>query len=262
MAPPDKSIKWDLILSIVIPVKDEAEDIAALAEELEAAMAPVAYSWECIWVDDGSTDGTLSELQALNTRHVRHRYIALSRNYGQAAALYAGFCNAKGRLLATMDGDGQNDPNDLPLLVNCLLEEDLDMVNGVRVRRRDTFVRRMSSRIANGFRNWVTGEQVRDVGCSLRVFRHSCVSHIPVFGGMHRFLPTLVRINGFSRIVEMPVHHRPRRHGQTKYGIHNRLWVGLADTLAVRWMQARMVHVRTENISLSKFTSGEEDTVE
>jgi dolichol-phosphate mannosyltransferase len=259
LVPPDKSVQWDLDLSIIIPVKDEAENIAELAEELEASMALVSCSWECIWVDDGSTDSTLLELIMLSRRQPRHEYIALSGNYGQAAALYTGFCHARGRLLGTMDGDGQNDPKDLPILVNRLLQGGLDMVNGIRQQRKDTFVRKISSRIANGFRNRVTGENVTDVGCSLRVFRHSCVRDIPPFKGMHRFLPTLIRIYGCSKIVEVPVRHRPRKHGNTKYGIHNRLWVGLMDTLAVRWMQTRMVYAEVKSGSFSNATSGKED---
>jgi dolichol-phosphate mannosyltransferase len=259
MVPAGESPQWELDLSIIIPVKDEAENIGNLAGELEAAMASVSYSWECIWVDDGSTDRTLEELLALNQRRPQHQYIVLSQNCGQAAALYTGFCSARGGLLATMDGDGQNDPEDLPVLVNRLVLDGLDMVQGVRQQRKDTFVRRASSRIANAFRNCLTGENIADVGCSLRVFRHSCVKHVPAFKGMHRFLPTLIRNQDYARIVEMPVYHRPRKHGKTKYGIHNRLWVGLMDTLAVRWMQTRMVHTKVESTSFSNHTSSNED---
>jgi glycosyltransferase involved in cell wall biosynthesis len=259
MVPADKNPQWDLDLSIIIPVKDEVENIASLAEELEAAIASVSYSWECIWVDDGSTDSTIEQLKALNQRCPRHQYIVLSRNYGQAAALYTGFCNARGCLFATIDGDGQNDPEDLPVLVNRLVQDGLDVVQGVRQERKDTFIRRASSRIANAFRNCVTGENIADVGCSLRVFRHACVRHVSAFKGMHRFLPTLIRNQGYSKIVEMPVCHRPRKYGKTKYGIHNRLWVGLMDTLAVRWMQTRMVHAKVESTSFSNFTSPNEE---
>ncbi|MCJ7772652.1 MAG: glycosyltransferase family 2 protein [Desulfobacterales bacterium] len=237
----EKNGSWDLELSIIIPVKDEEENIARLAKEVNEAMASVPYSWECIWVDDGSTDTTLSELEKMNKEDPRHQFVTLSKNYGQSAALHSGFIFAKGRLLAPLDGDGQNDPNDLPALVKRLMEEDVDMVNGVRQKRRDSFIRKISSRIGNGFRNWLTGESVTDVGCSLRVFNHACAKNIPSFKGMHRFLPTLIRIGGCSKIIEMPVNHRPRKYGETKYGIGNRLWVGIKDTLAVRWMQSRMV---------------------
>jgi hypothetical protein len=124
-------------------------------------------------------------------------------------------------------------------MINRLKDEDADMVNGWRIKRKDTFFRKMASYVANSFRNWLTLDHVKDVGCSLRVFRHHCIKNIPIFKGMHRFLPTLVRMRGFSKIVEMPVHHHPRKFGATKYGINNRLWVGIADTLAIRWMRSR-----------------------
>ena len=238
-------------MSIIIPVRDEERNIAGLAEELTMTMCSTSWSWECLWIDDGSIDNTLSELQRINKKDARHQFIVLSRNYGQSAALSTGFSYARGEILVTLDGDGQNDPNDIPVLVRYLLENNADMVNGWRKRRRDTAVRKISSRIANAFRNRVTREQIRDVGCSMRVFRHRCVKGIPVFKGMHRFLPTLIRTGGCSRIVEMPVRHRPRAYGQTKYGIHNRLWVGLIDTLAVRWMQTRMVYPKVKTSSLN-----------
>lgn len=231
----------DLELSIVIPVKDEAETINGLAGEIDRAMSSVSYEWECVWVDDGSTDSTLSKLEALNRQNPCHQYVILSKNYGQSAALIAGFDVARGRLLATLDGDGQNDPRDLPGLAALLMEKNADMVNGVRRKRQDSFVRKISSKIGNGFRNILTGEQITDVGCSIRVFKYACVRHLPSFKGMHRFLPTLLRIGGCSKILEMPVNHRPREFGETKYGIKNRLWVGIVDTLAVRWMKSRMV---------------------
>lgn len=225
--------------SVVIPVRDEAANIAALGAELSATLDRLPEAWECVWVDDGSTDGTSAELARLAARDARHRRVALPGGHGQSAALATGFGAARGELFATLDGDGQSDPADLPRMVRLLREEGLDVVNGYRERRRDNRVRRLSSRIANGFRNRLTGEQVRDVGCSVRVFRRGAVEGLLVFRGMHRFLPTLMRMNGFGRIAEVPVNHRPRRHGQTKYGIGNRLWVGIADTLAVRWMQRR-----------------------
>jgi len=247
----NKSSPWNLDLSIVIPVRDEERNIAGLAEELTIAMRSTSWSWECLWIDDGSTDNTLSELQRINKKDTRHQFIVLSSNYGQSAAIYTGFSYARGEILVTLDGDGQNDPDDIPILVSCLLENNADMVNGWRKCRRDTAVRKISSCIANAFRNWVTREQIRDVGCSMRVFRHRCVEDIPVFKGMHRFLPTLIRTGWCSRIVEMPVRHRPRECGQTKYGIHNRLWVGLIDTLVVRWMQTRMVYPQVKETSLN-----------
>jgi glycosyltransferase involved in cell wall biosynthesis len=230
-----------LDLSIIVPVKDEEENIDILADEINQAMANLGLSWECVWIDDGSTDTTAARLKRLSENDPRHRYVLLARNFGQSAALSVGFKSATGNLVATLDGDGQNDPADIPRLIEILLQHDVDIVNGVRKKRHDSLIRKISSKIANNFRDWVTGDSVTDVGCSVRVFRSQCVERIPVFKGMHRFFPTLVRLQGFTRIMESPVNHRPRVRGKTKYGIQNRLWVGLADLAAVKWMQIRLV---------------------
>jgi len=230
-----------LDLSIIVPVKDEEENIDILADEINRAMESIGLSWECVWIDDGSTDTTAAKLKKLNENFPHHRFILFARNFGQSAALSVGFKSATGHIMATLDGDGQNDPADIPRLLEILQKHDADIVNGVRQKRNDTLVRKISSRIANNFRDWVTGDSVTDVGCSVRVFRSKCVERIPVFKGMHRFFPTLVRLQGFTRIMESPVNHRPRIRGKTKYGIQNRLWVGLADLAAVKWMQGRLV---------------------
>ena len=235
----EPATRYDLQLSIIIPVKDEDQNVAALAEEISNVLYTLSTFWECIWIDDGSTDTTLDEFAKINRKDTCHQFISLARNYGQSAALAVGFTSARGRILVTMDGDGQNDPKNIPAMINRLKDEDADMVNGWRIKRKDTFCRKMASYVANSFRNWLTRDHVKDVGCSLRVFRHHCIKNIPIFKGMHRFLPTLVRMRGFSKIVEMPVHHHPRKFGATKYGINNRLWVGIADTLAIRWMRSR-----------------------
>lgn len=226
-------------VSIVIPVKDEAESIEALAKELGSAMERQPWEWECIWVDDGSTDRSLSIIEELARRQgERHRFISFDKNRGQSAAFQAGFREARGAILATMDGDGQNDPSDIPKLIEPIRSGSIDMANGYRARRRDSFVRKIASRIANGFRNAVTGKTVRDVGCSTRAFRRECVANLPSFKGMHRFLPTLVAMQGF-RLGELPVNHRPRVRGNSKYTINNRLWVGLADTFGIFWLRKR-----------------------
>lgn len=228
-------------VSIIIPVKDEEENIDILANEVNVAMKNVNLSWECVWVDDGSTDTTAMKLKKLNEKNPRHRFVLLVHNFGQSAALSVGFKSAVGNIIATLDGDGQNDPADIPRLIELLQKNSADVVNGVRQKRHDSFVRKVSSRIANNFRDWVTGDKVTDVGCSIRVFRSQCVKRIPLFKGMHRFFPTLVKMQGFARIIELPVNHRPRMRGKTKYGIQNRLWVGLTDLVAVKWMQSRLV---------------------
>jgi dolichol-phosphate mannosyltransferase len=225
-------------VTIIIPVKDEGENITPLAEELTQVMEPQDWSWECLWVDDGSTDQTLAVLQTLVQSDPHHRYLSFQSNVGQSAALWAGFGSARGAVIATIDGDGQNDPADLPLLVDVVRRGDTDMANGYRQKRRDTVIRRISSRVANQFRTWMTGKSVRDVGCSTRAFRRECVAALPQFAGMHRFLPTLVMLQGF-RVAELPVNHRPRLQGNSKYTIGNRLWVGLADTFGVWWLRRR-----------------------
>jgi len=191
---------------------------------------------EFLFVDDGSRDGSLALLQGLAREDPCVRVLALDGNHGQSAAFDAGFRHARGEILVTMDADLQNDPADIPRLLPLLA--DADVVNGVRVKRRDGFVKRVSSRIANGVRNWLTGESVTDVGCSLRAMRAGYVARLKLYDGMHRFLPTLLRMEG-ARLAEVPVSHRPRRHGESKYGIWNRLGPGLLDLLAVRWMQRR-----------------------
>jgi len=231
------------LVSIIIPVKDEGDNILSLADEIAVALETYAWDWECVWVDDGSQDDTLSQLRSLHTREPRHTYVSFDRNHGQTAALLAGFRTARGQLLATLDGDGQNNPADLPAMIERILADQADMVHGVRVQRQDNWLRKLSSRIGNGFRNWLTREQVTDVGCSIRAFRRECVATFPPFEGLHRFFPTLVRMQGW-RTVEVPVRHRPRLKGTTKYGIGNRLWKGLLDAFAVRWMQWRQMQYR------------------
>jgi len=228
-------------VTVIVPAKNEAESIPVLAGEIETALDGTGMAWECLWIDDGSTDGTLEVLRGLHRRRAAHQFLSFDHNYGQSAALAAGFREAAGEILVTLDADLQNDPGDIPRLLAVLATTPVGMVNAVRARRHDSFTRRVSSRIANGFRNWVTHETVTDVGCSLRAFRADCVRDIPLFRGMHRFLPTFARLRG-HRIVEVPAAHRPRRYGRTKYGVNNRLWVGLLDTLWLRWLQER--HVR------------------
>ena len=245
-------------LSIIIPVKDEGENIDLLGNEINMAIENVTLPWECIWIDDGSTDTTVGELKKLSACDARHRLVILARNFGQSAALSVGFQNATGDILVTLDGDGQNDPADIPRLIEKLQKHGADMVNGVRQKRHDSFIRKISSRIANNFRDWVTGDSVTDVGCSVRVFKRECVKGIPVFKGMHRFLPTLVRMQGYTHIMESLVNHRPRVRGKTKYGIQNRLWVGLADLAAVKWMQSRLVFPEVQSMTSTTHREGEE----
>jgi glycosyltransferase involved in cell wall biosynthesis len=221
-----------------VPVFEERDNLEPLHRELAAALAELPGGVELVYVDDGSRDGSAERLAALAERDSRVRVLTFERNCGQTAAFAAGFEAARGEVVATLDADLQNDPADLLRLLAAL--DGVDVVNGVRVGRRDGLVRRLSSRIGNGFRNWATHESVTDVGCSLRVMRASYVKRVKLYRGMHRFLPTLLRLEG-ARVAELPVRHRPRRHGRSKYGIANRLFVGLADVCAVRWMQKRQL---------------------
>ena len=225
-------------LSIVIPIKDEEDNIADLADEVNRVMSGQQMEWECIWIDDGSTDRSLSEIDKVIRNNYRHRMISFEKNAGQSAALWAGFKECQGSYIATLDGDRQNDPADIPRLVDQLAANEADMVNGYRSKREDSFVRKIASRIANGFRNLTTGKTVRDVGCSTRAFRRECVETLPLYAGMHRFLPTLVAMQGY-KLSEIPVNHRPRKRGKTKYSINNRLWVGIYDIFGVMWLKKR-----------------------
>lgn len=234
-------------LSIVIPVMNEEANIVMLADEIDAAMKKVSLSWNCVWVDDFSTDATRAKIIELCASRPAHKKVFHAANFGQSAALASGFRAGSSRYIATLDGDGQNDPASLPDLVAKMLETDADMVNGWREKRQDNWVRKLSSRIGNGFRNRLTHEKVRDVGCALRIFKREAIAHVPVFKGMHRYLPTLIRLGGFEKIYEVPVNHRNRERGTSKYGINNRLWVGIGDTMAVRWMLKRMVFPTSED---------------
>jgi dolichol-phosphate mannosyltransferase len=226
-------------LSVVVPVYDEKSNLAPLVSEVAAALADVDY--ELLIVDDGSRDDSFATLARLAAGEPRLRVLRHDRNYGQSAALLTGFAAARAPRIATLDGDLQNDPADLPRLL-ARLEEGWDVVSGVRQRRQDGWVRLVSSRVANGVRRRLLADGVTDVGCSLKVYRAEVLRRIPPFRGMHRFLPALAQLEG-ARITELPVAHRPRRFGTSKYGIGNRLWRALADLLGVLWLQRRWCRV-------------------
>lgn len=224
-------------VTLVVPAHDEEESLPTLVAEIREAMVDVPY--EVVLVDDGSADGTLGVMLELAAADPAVRVVRQSPNRGQSAALRAGWRIARAPVVVTLDADLQNDPADVPRLL-AVLDDGWDVVNGVRQDRRDGLVRRLSSRIANGVRNRLTGDSVTDVGCTLRACRTDLLRDLPMFDGMHRFLPTLLRFGG-ARVTEIPVSHRPRRFGRTKYGIHNRLWKGLVDLWAVRWMKRRWI---------------------
>ena len=200
-------------------------------------------SYEILVVDDGSSDATLEVLRKARVEFPHLRAIRLRANTGQTAAMDAGFRNARGAVVVTMDADLQNNPSDIPKLLE--LTETWDVVCGVRVARRDNFVRRVSSRIANWVRNKLSGENIRDTGCSLKAYRREHLLRLKLFKGMHRFLPTLLKMEGCT-VTEVPVDHRPRLLGEAKYGVLNRVFKSLRDLFAVRWMKRRFIRYEIE----------------
>lgn len=236
-------------LSVVIPAYNEEDALPGVLAEFREALDETGLTdWECVVVNDGSRDRTAEVVLGFIAEDPRFRLIDFEANCGQTAAFDAGFRNARGVLLGMMDGDGQNDPRDFPRQINALREQGVDMMCGIRQKRQDSIVRKISSKLANGYRNWATGESVTDVGCSIRVFRSDCMPKIKLFEGMHRFFPTLFKIEGFT-IGEIPVNHRSRDKGESKYGINNRLWAGLRDLKAVRWMQRRALRYQIKSDS-------------
>jgi dolichol-phosphate mannosyltransferase len=225
-------------LSLVIPAYNEEQSIEPCVREANGVLAGLGKRYEIVVVDDGSTDGTFERLRALKKDVTALRAVRFARNRGQTTAMAAGFEHARGEIIVTMDADMQNDPADIPRLLEKM--DEWDVVCGVRAGRRDSFVRKASSAVANKVRNRLTHESIRDVGCTLRAMRARHVRRIKLFEGMHRFLPTLLKLEG-ARVVEIPVSHRPRTRGANKYGIGNRLFKGLRDLFAVRWMQSRYV---------------------
>lgn len=236
-------------VSVVVPFFNEESCIAGVTEELAFALSTALdKKWEIILVNDGSTDSTPMIMNSFASQDKRIRAIHLRPNSGQSAALEAGFSVARGDFIAVLDGDGQNDPQDIPNLLNTLLSGKFDMVCGIRTKREDSFIRKLSSRIANRIRSGVLGDKITDVGCSIRVFRRCCLARIPFFRNAHRFFPALMIRAGY-RVTEIPVHHRPRLSGTSRYGggIQSRLWVGIVDLLGVLWlMKRRLVYDLTE----------------
>ncbi len=222
--------------SLVIPLKNEEENVWDLIEEIKPVMKGLNESWELIAIDDGSTDNTLKELEKLQIACPELKVIVFDKNYGQSAAFDAGFKAAKGEFVITLDGDRQNDPNDIPKLI--LLSEDADLVSGRRVNRQDPVSKKWISKAANFVRSRFCEDGIQDTGCSLKLYRRSCLEKIKLFKGMHRFLPALFLIEGF-RIKEVPVNHRERVKGATKYNFFNRSFNTVADMFAVRWMKKR-----------------------
>ncbi len=226
-------------LSIVVPVRNEQDNVLPLLEEIHAALAG-SGDHEIIYVDDGSTDATPARLEEAMARYPRLRVLRHAASCGQSAALMTGFRAARGEWIATLDGDGQNDPADIPKLVAARAggPANLQLVAGYRKRRQDTWLKRVSSRVANGVRSRLLGDATPDTGCGLKLILRPACLDLPFFDHMHRFLPALVQRNG-GATVSVEVNHRPRSRGVSNYGLFDRLWVGIVDLFGVMWLQRR-----------------------
>ena len=220
-------------ISVVIPLYNEADNVPILQTEIRSALAGLSY--ELILVDDGSSDDTATRVEAAP----EVRLLRFQKNAGQSAAMLAGMHAARGATVVLLDGDLQNDPQDIPALL-AEIEKGADLVCGYRRKRQDTTVKKLTSRIANFVRSRFVGDGVRDTGCTLKAMRRECVGALVPFKGVHRFIPALVKNAGF-RLVEVPVNHRPRQHGVSKYGLGNRALRATTDMLGVRWLQSRRV---------------------
>jgi glycosyltransferase involved in cell wall biosynthesis len=230
---------------VIIPIKDERDNLVPLVEQLlrffESREESRSLPFEILFVDDGSTDGSSALLAQVVARHSPVRALYFDRNYGKTAALDAGFRQALSDVVVIMDGDLQNQAADIATLLQALTR--YDVVCGRRMVRQDHLVRRVSSRLANAVRAAVIRDGVHDTGCEFMAFRRRVIERLPLFEGMHRFLPALALMHGFT-VTEVPVHHYPRLHGRSKYGIGNRLFKSLYDMLAVRWMKSRCLRYR------------------
>ncbi len=227
-------------LSVVIPAHNEAPNIVPLLDEVETALRG-RISYEIVVLDDGSSDGMTDILAAEALKRPALRPLRHIHQSGQSAGLISGVRAARGDWIATLDGDGQNDPADIPALWDRLrasTDPDLKMIAGHRAKRRDTWIKRMSSRIANRVRAGLLRDETPDTGCGLKLFERRLFLELPAFDHMHRFLPALARRAG-AHVLSVPVNHRPRGRGVSHYGLHNRLWVGIVDIVGVMWLMRR-----------------------
>jgi dolichol-phosphate mannosyltransferase len=221
------------VISVVIPVHNEERSVALLLDELGSALDPLGQPWEAVFVDDGSGDGTFSALTRLHAAATNVRIVRLRRNFGKAAALQAGFEEAQGDIVVTIDGDLQDDPAEIPRLL-AKLEEGFDLVTGWKAKRRDPWTRRLPSRIFNGVTGRISGLRLHDLNCGLKAYRAEVVRGLRLYGELHRFVPVLAHYRGF-RVAELPVNHRPREHGRSRYGVE-RYVRGFLDLLTVTFM--------------------------
>lgn len=230
-------------LSVVVPVFNEEESLPVLIPKLAEVLKSLPFSYEMIFVDDGSSDGSRRILKEMAFQYPCLRVLGFKENRGLSAALVAGMREARGKKIITLDSDLQNDPQDIPVLLEYL--DRYDMATGWRQERQDQWLKRMSSKIANAVRNGLSGESIQDSACTLRAFKKECFEEIPLFNGMHRFFSTLAKMEGY-RIVEVPVSHHPRKFGKSKYNIRNRMVRSFIDLLVVRWMKRRTIRYEIE----------------
>jgi len=226
-------------VSVVVPVRNEAENVGPLADEIAAALSG-RWSFELIYVNDGSTDGTEAAVNTLKTERAWLRQIRHEESCGQSAAVRSGVAAARAPLVATLDGDGQNDPSFIPALLHAFVQagDRVGLVAGQRVGRRSSAFKKVQSRIANGVRSAILRDGTRDTGCGLKVFRREAFLALPYFDGLHRFLPALFRRDGLT-VAYVDVIDRARRHGKSNYGMWDRLWVGILDLAGVWWLIRR-----------------------
>jgi len=230
-------------ISVVVPVYNEEENLPILIPQLFGVLERLGKPFEVIFVDDGSKDKSREVIKKYAGKHPQIRMIGFKENCGETAAGAAGIKEAKGDIMITIDADLQNDPEDIPRMLEYLKE--YDMVTGWRQKREDSLVKRITSRIANHIRNWLSGEMIKDSGCTFRAYKRECLQNLKLFKGMHRFMPTLVKMEGF-KVIEIPIAHHPRRFGVSKYTTWNRMWRAFIDLLAVRWMKSRHIHYQIE----------------
>jgi len=221
------------VISVVVPVHNEERTVALLLDELDSALEPLGTPWEAVFVDDGSTDGSYAALTRLHSARDNVTVVRLRRNFGKAAALAAGFGQARGDVIVTIDGDLQDDPAEIPRLL-VKLEEGYDLVSGWKSRRRDPLRRRVLSRLFNAVAGWVSGVPLHDINCGLKAYRADVVRGLRLYGELHRFIPVLAHHRGY-RIAELPVNHRPREHGRSRYGLERYLR-GFLDLLTVSFI--------------------------
>jgi len=230
-------------ISVVVPVYNEEENLPVLIPQIAEVLKPLGKTFEMIFVDDGSKDQSRQLLKRMALEYPQIHILGFKKNCGETAAGAAGIKEARGRVVITIDADLQNDPKDIPRMLDYLKE--YDMVTGWRQKREDSWVKRITSRVANRIRNSLSGEEIQDSGCTFRAYKKECLQEIKLYKGMHRFIPTLVKMEGF-RVIEIPIAHHPRKFGVSKYTTWNRMWRAFVDLLAVKWMKSRHIHYEIE----------------